>query len=77
MLDERLAGRRERVDLRVGRSGLASLERELSGRPFRGRIAAERTGIRISPAFPLGGLNEGDVERCAPGTDTSWASSPN
>ena len=25
-------------------------------------IGAERTGIRISPAFPLGGLNEGDTE---------------
>lgn len=24
-------------------------------------IGAERTGIRISPAFPLGGLNEGDA----------------
>ncbi|WP_291279356.1 alkene reductase [Galactobacter sp.] len=25
-------------------------------------IGAERTGIRISPAFPLGGLHEGDVD---------------
>lgn len=25
-------------------------------------IGADRTGIRISPAFPLGGLNEGDTE---------------
>lgn len=25
-------------------------------------IGADRTGIRISPAFPLGGLNEGDAE---------------
>lgn len=25
-------------------------------------IGAERTGIRISPAFPLGGLDEGDTE---------------
>ncbi|MGP6174392.1 alkene reductase [Corynebacterium sp. A21] len=25
-------------------------------------IGADRTGIRISPAFPLGGINEGDTE---------------
>ncbi|WGW10637.1 alkene reductase [Saxibacter everestensis] len=27
-----------------------------------GEIGADRTGIRISPAFPLGGLDEGDTE---------------
>lgn len=25
-------------------------------------IGAERTGIRISPSMPLGGINEGDIE---------------
>ena len=39
-------------------------------------IGADRTGIRISPAFPLGGIDEGDAEASAPSTGTSWASSP-
>lgn len=25
-------------------------------------IGADRTGVRVSPAFPLGGLNEGDID---------------
>ncbi|KQR00893.1 1,2-oxophytodienoate reductase [Arthrobacter sp. Leaf141] len=31
-------------------------------RAVAGEIGADRTGIRISPAFPLGGIDEGDTE---------------